>query len=465
MPAGPWVLSTSKIMITVKMTRDKNRQKYGEQAVLALEEYLTGVVPSEINDSSPMEALKAQAIAARTFALNRVRAGGKLDDTANCQAFRCERMGSPNSLQAIRETAGVVLMYDGTLVRAFYSSSNGGVTKRSGDVWSTHFPYYVTKDDPWDTEARNQKPTAKVSHGVGMSQIGAIYAAQQGYSYAEILAFYYQETILADNYGASEEVITVAVKASDLIREFQRMIGWKYEWGAAREGCVDCSGAFAYAYKRLGGYMYHGSNTMWRKYTTEKGKREDMTLVPGMAVFKWRKDGGPDSQGDFYHVGLYVGGGQVIEAQGVSTGCVVSGIDKWPYVARLKETIYDVQEGDEEPLAIECRAKVVTESGKLNLRLSPGGALLTRIPRHEEIDVIRWNASDGWALVVYNGTQGYASQEFLERIEVEPPAGSDQNADASITLELPFADRETAEHLLDALREAIDDASIWEEGG
>ncbi len=48
---------------------------------------------------------------------------------------------------------------------------------------------------------------------------------------------------------------------------------------------------------------------------------------------------------------------------------------------------------------------------------------------------------------------------------VEPTAGSDENADASITLELPFADRETAEHLLDALREAIDDASIWEEGG
>ncbi len=446
------------------MTRDKNRQKYGEQAVLDLEEYLTGVVPSEINDSSPMEALKAQAIAARTFALNRIHAGGKLDDTANCQAFRCERMESPNSRKAIEKTAGVVLMYNGQLVRAFYSSSNGGKTKRSGDVWRTRFPYYVTKNDEWDEAARKANPSIRASHGVGMSQVGAVYAARQGYSYTEILAFYYVETTLADNYGASEEESYIAVKASDLIREFKRMIGWKYEWGAAREGCVDCSGAFAYAYKRLGGYMYHGSNTMWRKYTTEKGKREEMTLLPGMAVFKWKKDGAPDSLGNFYHVGLYVGNGKVIEAQNASTGCVVSDIGKWPYAARLKDTVYDVQEGEEKPLAIECRAKVVTESGKLNLRASPSGALITRIPRHEEVSVIKWNATDGWALVIYADAQGYASQEFLQRIEIEPPAGSgDENAEAHITLELPFADREIAGQLLDALRGAVDNASIREE--
>ena len=184
----------SKIMITVKMTRDKNRQKYGEQAVMDLEEYLCGVVPSEISDSSPMEALKAQAIAARTFALSRIRSGAKMDDTANCQAFRSERMESPNSRKAIEETDGVVLMYNGQLVRAFFSSSNGGVTKRSGDVWSTQFPYYVSKADEWDEAARKANPSIRASHGVGMSQVGAVYAARQGYSHTEILAFYYAET-------------------------------------------------------------------------------------------------------------------------------------------------------------------------------------------------------------------------------------------------------------------------------
>ena len=155
MPEAQWERYMSKIMITVRMTRDANRRKYGEQTLLDIEEYLTGVVPSEISDASPMEALKAQAIAARTFALNRARSGDCLDDTANCQAFRCERMDSPNSRQAIQETAGVVLMHDCKLVRAYYSSSNGGMTKRSGDVWSMHFPYYVNREDAWDNAARS----------------------------------------------------------------------------------------------------------------------------------------------------------------------------------------------------------------------------------------------------------------------------------------------------------------------
>ena len=462
MPAGLWERYMSKIMITVKMTRDQNRRKYGDQAVLDMEDYLRGVVPSEINDSSPTEALKAQAIAARTYAMNRVRAGSGVDDTANCQAFRCERMDSPNSLRAIQETAGIVLMYAGKLVQAYYSSSNGGTTRRSGDVWQRHFPYYVNRADAWDEAARKERPSIKASHGVGMSQAGAVYAARQGYSHTEILAFYYAETTLADNYGATGEEKAVAVKASDLIREFRRMIGWKYEWGAAREGCVDCSGAFSYAYKQLGGYMYHGSNTMWRKYTTIKGKRENTVLLPGMAVFKWKKDGGPDSEGNYYHVGCYIGGGQVIEAQSKETGCVISDVSKWPYAAQLSNTIYDVQEGETEPMTAECRAKVVTESGKLNLRASPKGTVITRIPRNEEIDVLEWNAADGWALVVYNGTQGYASKEFLERIELALPDDAEDES-GRVTLELPFADRETADQLLDALRGALDDAVIYPE--
>lgn len=446
--------------ITVRMTREKNRQKYGDQAMLDLEEYLTGVVPSEMSDTSPIEALKAQAIAARTYALNRIRSGDSVDDTANCQAFRAERMNSLNSRQAIQDTRGMVLVYDGRPVRAFYSSSNGGRTRRSGDVWRTHFPYYVDKPDPWDDAARKLNPAIRVSHGVGMSQVGAIYAAKRGFSCVEILAFYFAEATLADNYGSFKEDHFIEVKASDLIREFRRMIGWKYEWGAAREGCVDCSGAFAYAYKRLGGYMYHGSNTMWRRYTTEKGACGSIPLLPGMAVFKWKKDGGPDSLGNYYHVGLYVGDGKVIEAQSKPTGCVVSDVGKWPYAARLKDTIYDVQEGEADQMSIECKARVTTESGSLNLRSAPKGKVLTRIPQNEEIDVMKWNAADGWALVVYNGVQGYASQDFLTRVAIPDDA---EELTGSVTLELPFADRETAEVLLDALKEALDDATIWEE--
>ncbi len=133
-----------------------------------------------------------------------------------------------------------------------------------------------------------------------------------------------------------------------LIEIFQIMLKqkWKYQWGAAREGLVDCSGAFAYAFRKLGGYMYHGSNTMWRKYTTEKGKVGEITLVPGMAVFRWRKSGKEpaayksDGLGDFYHVGLFIGNGEVIEARSVKAGVVKGTISGWQYAARLAGVDY-----------------------------------------------------------------------------------------------------------------------------
>lgn len=124
---------------------------------------------------------------------------------------------------------------------------------------------------------------------------------------------------------------------------------WKYQWGAAREGVVDCSGAFAYAFRKLGGYMYHGSNTMWRKYTTEKGKIDQITLVPGMAVFRWRKSGKEpaayksDGLGDFYHVGLFIGNGEVIEARSAQSGVVKSTVANWQYAARLSGVDYTGQ--------------------------------------------------------------------------------------------------------------------------
>ncbi len=133
------------------------------------------------------------------------------------------------------------------------------------------------------------------------------------------------------------------IQPSQLIAIFQVMYQekWKYQWGAAREGVVDCSGAFAYAFRKLGGSIYHGSNTMWRKYTTEKGLVGQIDLVPGMAVFRWRRSGQEpagyknDGQGDYYHVGLYIGNGEVIEAKSTKDGVVKSSVSGWHSAAKL----------------------------------------------------------------------------------------------------------------------------------
>ena len=155
--------------ISVKLTRAENTALLGAGPVeLDLEEYLCGVVPSEIYESSHMEALKAQAVAARTFAVKRAMAGTVVDDTTSFQAYRAPLAeSSPRSRQAVEETAGQVLTYGGEVIDCFYSASNGGTCKRSGEVWSRDYPYYVNKPDPWDTAARTEKST-NPSHGVAV---------------------------------------------------------------------------------------------------------------------------------------------------------------------------------------------------------------------------------------------------------------------------------------------------------
>ncbi len=193
--------------ISVKLTRAENTALLGAGPVeLDLEEYLCGVVPSEIYESSHMEALKAQAVAARTFAVKRAMAGTVVDDTTSFQAYRAPLAeSSPRSRLAVEETAGQVLTYGGEVIDCFYSASNGGTCKRSGEVWSRDYPYYVNKPDPWDTAARTEKPT-NPSHGVGLSQVGCMWAAKQGVPYNEILAFYYSGAALVHEYGTGSVV-------------------------------------------------------------------------------------------------------------------------------------------------------------------------------------------------------------------------------------------------------------------
>ena len=121
-----------------------------------IEDYLLGVVPYEMGDSFPLEALKAQAIAARTYALRKSGSSGAYDveDTTNDQAFRGRNSYSPLSEQAVYETAGLVGMYRGELAQCYYSASNGGQTELGQHVWPTDDPdmygYMDMRDDPYD---------------------------------------------------------------------------------------------------------------------------------------------------------------------------------------------------------------------------------------------------------------------------------------------------------------------------
>ncbi len=123
---------------------------------LPLETYLLGVVPYEMNDSFPLEALKAQAVCARTYALSKMNASAEWDvvDNTNDQVFRGIPENSENSARAVEETAGVVLTYKDKLITAWYSASNGGQTELPGNIWSGNdIPgCFAVTDDPWDAQ-------------------------------------------------------------------------------------------------------------------------------------------------------------------------------------------------------------------------------------------------------------------------------------------------------------------------
>ena len=122
---------------------------------LPLETYLQGVVPYEMGDGFPEEALKAQAVCARTYALNHIstKAAWDVVDTTNDQVFRGLAASAPKSEQAVKDTAGLVLTCDGKLITAWYSASNGGQTELPSNIWSGNVPRcFAMTDDPWDAE-------------------------------------------------------------------------------------------------------------------------------------------------------------------------------------------------------------------------------------------------------------------------------------------------------------------------
>ncbi|MHB9110125.1 MAG: SpoIID/LytB domain-containing protein [Armatimonadota bacterium] len=115
--------------------------------VVGVEPYLYGVVSSEMSPSYPLEALKAQAVAARTYAVRNVGKwaahGFDLDDTAASQVYGGYFSEDPRTNAAVDGTSGMVLMHDGKIVDAVYSSTCGGFTESAEEAWGRAVPYLV----------------------------------------------------------------------------------------------------------------------------------------------------------------------------------------------------------------------------------------------------------------------------------------------------------------------------------
>lgn len=121
---------------------------------LPIEQYLYGVIPNEMSNSFPLDALKAQAVCARSYVMAKCSRYAARDydlgDTSSDQVYCGYASKNSRAIAAVDATAGQVLTYEGDIIEAFYSSSNGGQTETTGNVWSEDLPYYTNQDDPFD---------------------------------------------------------------------------------------------------------------------------------------------------------------------------------------------------------------------------------------------------------------------------------------------------------------------------
>jgi stage II sporulation protein D len=124
---------------------DKEQGKLNVINIIGIEEYLYGVLKKEISPSWPAEVLKAQAVAARTFAIfnmnKYIDKGYNICASTNSQAYGGVNHEDPLTNKAVDETRGVIITYKGKPINAVYHSDSGGYTEDSENVWGSFLPY------------------------------------------------------------------------------------------------------------------------------------------------------------------------------------------------------------------------------------------------------------------------------------------------------------------------------------
>lgn len=172
---------------SVQQTNDVNVLLSDGQMTMDMQTYLTGVLLAEMPVDFEEEALKAQAVVSRTYALRRNTAGNKhpqgavCTESSCCQAYRSiedflSKGGTEQMLnkvtQAVENTQGLVLTYNGALIEATYFSCSGGRTEDALAVWGTDIPYLQAVDSPGEENAAHYVDTEQFSVSEFASLLG-----------------------------------------------------------------------------------------------------------------------------------------------------------------------------------------------------------------------------------------------------------------------------------------------------
>lgn len=161
--------------------------------VLDRESYVKGVVPYEMNNSWNVEALKVQAVCARTYGQFKINSGGHRSSgfdicpTDHCQVYhgagtdKSTYQATAATDRAVEETAGQFLWYDGALAETYYSSSHGGASESIQNVWGTalsKYPYLCGVVDPYEQLVSDRNAYSSWSRSYSKAELTRILQAQ-----------------------------------------------------------------------------------------------------------------------------------------------------------------------------------------------------------------------------------------------------------------------------------------------
>lgn len=186
--------------ISISVVRSEN----DEVEEVELEEYIVGVVASEMPANFEIEALKAQAVAARTYVM---KSNGEVTDTTETQVYRdTEELKDiwkdkyDENLAKIREavhsTVGQVITYNGELITASFFSTSNGYTESAKEVWGEDIPYLQSVVSPWDMDTKKflveetlsvEDVEAKLGVQLSDGQVGIVHSYTEGKRIDEIM--------------------------------------------------------------------------------------------------------------------------------------------------------------------------------------------------------------------------------------------------------------------------------------
>ena len=255
----------------------------GDVTVMELENYVKGVVLAEMPASFEEEALKAQAVVARTYALRRLTQGDRHSDGAVCTDSTCcqayisdkeylQQRGDPAGmdkiLRAVTATAGQVLTYQGELIEATYFSCSGGRTEDAAAVWGTDIPYLQAVDSPGEEEAaaywaQLRFSAAEFAGALGRTLTGnpqswlgkASFTEGGGVASMVIGGITYSGTALRKLLGLNSTAFTMTADAGGITIE---TLGRGHRVGMSQYG-ADAMAVTGSTYEEILAYYYQGT--------------------------------------------------------------------------------------------------------------------------------------------------------------------------------------------------------------